>query len=153
MGKILVILVTLIFIGCGEKNSAFRYFDVSDLESQVIQHSKKTDIVKNNRVELILWATYLNNIDNIDVNNNTENFIVSFYSLKKNIKAYNFMLNDKNSISIKKIDAKDKKYKKYFLKNTWSDYYLVKFHKQDVYKMNFKITNNESSASILFNRD
>uniref|UniRef100_UPI0040472EC0 hypothetical protein n=1 Tax=Aliarcobacter sp. TaxID=2321116 RepID=UPI0040472EC0 len=156
MFKILLIMfISLFFISCTSKNSAFKYFEKEDIETKGIKLTKKIDILKNEEVEVIFWATYLNKIEDNFVNNENEEFLISLYfanstSQDINKKEYKVLLNEKESLSIEKIERDNQKYKDLMLKNYWGNYYLVKFNSsEDTDKLELKITNQKSSSAQL----
>lgn len=156
MFKILLIMFTsLFFISCTSKNSAFKYFEKEDIETKGIKLTKKIDILKNEEVEVIFWATYLNKIEENFVNNENEEFLISLYfanstSQDINKKEYKVLLNENEAISIEKIERDNQKYKDLMLKNYWGNYYLIKFNlSEDTDKLELKLTNHKSSSAQL----
>ena len=80
MKKILFFLIiSLFFTSCSSKNNAFKYFEKDDIETKGIHYTKKIDIVKNEEIDIIFWATYLNKIDKDISAENKEVFFVSLY--------------------------------------------------------------------------
>lgn len=156
MFKILLIMfISLFFISCTSKNSAFKYFEKEDIETKGIKLTKKIDILKNEEVEVIFWATYLNKIEENFVNNENEEFLISLYfanstSQDINKKEYKVLLNENEAISIEKIERDNQKYKDLMLKNYWGNYYLIKFNlSEDTDKLGLKLTNQKSSSAQL----
>jgi PBP1b-binding outer membrane lipoprotein LpoB len=158
MYKILFFLfISLLFTSCSSKNSAFKYFQKKDVETKGIQATQKIDILKDNEIDIILWATYLNKIDNKISNSKIEVFLVSLYfanSESQNIENsnYKFLLNGKESISTEKIEKDNENFKSLMLKNNWGNYYLVKFdllENSSNSKLEFELTNQKSSRVIL----
>jgi hypothetical protein len=156
MYKILFLLfISLLFTSCTSKNSAFKYFQKKDVETKGIHFTQKVDILKDNEIDIILWATYLNKIDKKISNSKKEVFLISLYfanSESQNIedKAYKFLLNDKEAISIEKIEKDNVNFKDLMLKNHWGNYYLVKFDSlEDLYSLTLELTNQKSSRAIL----
>uniref|UniRef100_UPI0040482F83 hypothetical protein n=1 Tax=Aliarcobacter sp. TaxID=2321116 RepID=UPI0040482F83 len=156
MFKILLIMfISLFFISCTSKNSAFKYFEKEDIETKGIKLTKKIDILKNEEVEVIFWATYLNKIEENFVNNDNEEFLISLYfanstSQDINKKEYKVLLNENEAISIEKIERDNQKYKDLMLKNYWGNYYLIKFNlSEDTDKLGLKLTNQKSSSAQL----
>lgn len=156
MYKILLLLfISLLFTSCSSKNNAFKYFEKNDMGTKGIQFTKKVDILKGNEIDIILWATYLNKIDKNISDSKKEVFLVSVYfanSESQNIenKDYKFLLNDKDSISIERIEKDNENFKDLMLKNNWGNYYLVKFDSSDdLYNLKLELTNQKSSKAIL----
>ena len=152
-----LIAISLLFVACTPKNSAFRYFDKGDIETNAVRNTKKADIIKDDAIEATLMATYLNKFDP-KISQKEENFLVYIYfpNLEEQIdfskNGYELLLNGKTPNSIEKLERDDKKYEDMMLRNFWGNYYLVKFNPQDTYKLNLKLTNKSSSAQLNFEK-
>lgn len=139
------VVMSFFLVSCSSK-SALEYFDKSDLEARAFQESKKGDYIENGSPKVIVWATYLNNVDREKYNNNEE-FLVSVYtsnSDKQGIKelGYSFSLNDNKALVtqyVDKKDAKNEKLLKLISKNNWGEYYLVSFAKSSEDNLSFKV--------------
>ena len=155
MYKILLLLfISLFFVSCGLKNNAFRYFEKDEIETKGVQYTKKTDIVKNNEVDVIFWATYLNKIDKKISDTNEELFLVSVYFKNKDSQDifennYSFLLNGIEPISLEKIEKDNENFKSLMLKNNWGKYYLVKFTSQDVYNLTIRLKDQGANSAQL----
>lgn len=156
MYKILILLsISLLFTSCTSKNSAFKYFEKDDIETKGIHYTKKIDILKDNEIDVIFWATYLNKVDKNISDSNKDMFLVSVYfanadsqSIKKN--EYKFLLNGNEALIIEKIEEDNENFKSLMLKNHWGNYYLVKFDSlKDVNSLKLELTNQKSSKAIL----
>lgn len=155
MHKILfLLLISLFFVSCGGKNNAFKHFEKDDIETKGVQYTKKMDIVKNNEVEVIFWATYLNKIDDKITKLNEELFLVSVYFADKESQDifennYSFLLNGVNSTSVEKVEKDNENFKSLMLKNNWGNYYLVKFDAQNTYNLALKLKSEGSNSAQL----
>ncbi len=155
MYKILFLLiVSLFFVSCSTKNNAFKYFEKDEIETKAIQYTKKTDILKNNEVDVIFLATYLNKTDKEITHKDQELFLISVYFTNKESQDvfennYSFLLNGTSPILVEKVERDDENYKNLMLKNSWGNYYLVKFNSQDTYNLNLKLTDQSSSTAQL----
>lgn len=124
---ILLSLLSTIFVGCSSTN-ALKYFKANEQKARAIQHTKKADILENNEQKVLFWATYLNNIKELD----KETFLISTYFINKknqNLNAYDYKisLNEKNKpLSIKEV-KEDGKYSSILKNRAWGKHYLVKF--------------------------
>lgn len=155
MFKSLVFFIILIFFtSCGNKNSAFRYFDKEDMETNSVQFTKKSDILKNNEVEIIFISTYLNKVDDKFIDNENEIFLVSLFftnveeqDISKN--GYKFLLNKKEANLVEKIEKNDERYKNLMMKNHWGNYYLVKFDAVNGIKLSLELFDSKSSKGLL----
>jgi hypothetical protein len=156
MYKILTLLfISLIFTSCTSKNSAFKYFEKDDIETKGIHYTKKIDILKDNEIDIIFWATYLNKIDKNISDSKKEVFLISVYfanadsqSMRKN--EYKFLLNGVEAVLFEKVEEDNENFKSLMLKNHWGNYYLVKFDSlEDVNNLRLQLTNQKSSKAIL----
>ncbi|MBU0924349.1 hypothetical protein KKG81_05640 [bacterium] len=156
MYKILTLLfISLIFTSCTSKNSAFKYFEKDDIETKGIHYTKKIDILKDNEIDIIFWATYLNKIDKNISDSKKEVFLISVYfanadsqSMRKN--EYKFLLNGIEAVLFEKVEEDNENFKSLMLKNHWGNYYLVKFDSlEDVNNLRLQLTNQKSSRAIL----
>jgi PBP1b-binding outer membrane lipoprotein LpoB len=156
MYKILTLLfISLIFTSCTSKNSAFKYFEKDDNETKGIHYTKKIDILKDNEIDIIFWATYLNKIDKNISDSKKEVFLISVYfanadsqSMRKN--EYKFLLNGIEAVLFEKVEEDNENFKSLMLKNHWGNYYLVKFDSLvDVNNLRLQLTNQKSSKAIL----
>ena len=156
MYKVLFLLIiSLFFVSCSEKNNAFKYFDKDDVETKGVQYTKKTDILINgNEVDVIFWATYLNKIDKKISDTNEELFLVSVYFTNKESQDifennYSFLLNGIEPTSLEKVEKDNENFKSLMLKNNWGKYYLVKFTSQDVYTLTIQLKDKGSNSALL----
>lgn len=136
--KQFLLLLSLIFImsACSNKNSAFRYFDKDEIEASAVRYTKKSDIIKDNQVEISLIATHLNKID-LQLDEKLEQFLVyiHFVNLENqdfNKNGYELLLNGKAPVFIELLEKDDKKFKDLMLKNFWGNYYLVQFNNKEL---------------------
>jgi PBP1b-binding outer membrane lipoprotein LpoB len=157
MYKVLFLLIiSLFFVSCSEKNNAFKYFDKDDIETKGVQYTKKTDILKENEVDVIFWATYLNRVDKNISSKNEELFLVSVYFTNKDSQDifennYSFLLNGVEAISTQKIEKDNENFKSLMLKNSWGNYYLVKFNSLDVYNLQIELKNQNATSTAVLN--
>ena len=156
MYKILfLIFISLFFVSCSSKNNAFKYFEKDEIETKGVQYTKKTDILtKENEVDVIFWATYLNKVDKKISDTNEELFLVSVYFTNKESQdifenKYSFLLNEIEPVSVEKVEKDNENFKSLMLKNNWGKYYLVKFTSQDVYNLTIKLKDQGSNSALL----
>ena len=152
-----LLLISILLTSCTSKNSAFKHFDKDDIETKSIQFTKKADILKDNEVETIMWATYLNKIDKNIYNYKREVFLVSLYftnTESQNIKTngYKFLLNGKESTLLEKVEKDNENFKSLMSKNNWGNYYLVKFDTQnDSSNLKLELSNEDFSKKATLN--
>lgn len=153
-----LLAISLLFISCTPKNSAFRYFDKGDIETNAVRNTKKADIVKNDAIEVIFMATYLNKFDP-RLSSKEENFLIYVYfpnideqvDFDKN--GYELLLNGKIPTSIERLEKDDKKYEDLMLRNFWGNYYLAKFSNQElVQNLNITLRPKSSDATLNFEK-
>jgi hypothetical protein len=104
-----------------------------------------------------MWATYLNKIDKNIYNYKREVFLVSLYfanaesqSIKTN--GYKFLLNGKESTLLEKVEKDNENFKSLMKKNSWGNYYLVKFDTQnDSSNLKLELSNEDSSKKATLN--
>lgn len=158
-------LLSTLFIGCSS-NSALTHFNKEEIATRAMQHTKKTDLIYKKEIKVILWATYLNNIDSKRFDLDNETFLVSVYFADSKVqdinkKNYRFTLTEKksndeneemkiintNPISIKEIRKDNKIYKDILGNNGWGKYYLLEFKEQKKkYKLNLKLENPKTTS-------
>ena len=124
------------------------------LKLKAFNTQKKIDILEDNEVKVIFWATYLNKIDKEISNSNEELFLISVYFSDKESQDifennYSFSLNGIDSISIQKVEKDNENFKSLMLKNNWGNYYLVKFNSQNSYNLALKLKNQSSNSAQL----
>ncbi len=149
MKSILIVLMSFFLVSCSSK-SALEYFDKSDIEAKAFQESKKGDYLENGTPKVILWATYLNNVDEKKYRKN-EQFLVSIYTSNSQTQSlrdlsYDFNLNSKGAFYIEKLN-KDNEMLKLISKNNWGEYYLIMFQKEQ--NDNLKLELTKDSKSII----
>lgn len=149
------ILMSIFLVSCSSK-SALEYFNKSDVEARAFQESKKGDFIENGSPKIILWATYLNNIDG-EKYNKYEHFLVSVYTSNSDVQGinelnYSFKLNEESSFYIEKINKEDKLLK-LISKNNWGEYYLVMFNKnENEQQLLSLIKNNNNLINLSFSK-
>ena len=159
MYKILfLIFISLFFVSCSSKNNAFKYFEKDEIETKGVQYTKKTDILKGDEVDVIVLATYLNKVDKKISETNEDLFLVSVYFTNKESQDisennYSFFLNGENPLSVQKVEKDNENFKSLMLKNSWGNYYLVKFNAQNSYNLALTLKNqNSNSAKLNFEK-
>jgi hypothetical protein len=158
MYKILfLIFISLFFVSCSSKNNAFKYFEKDEIETKGVQYTKKTDILKGDEVDVIVLATYLNKVDKKISETNEDLFLVSVYFTNKESQDisennYSFFLNGESPLSVQKVEKDNENFKSLMLKNSWGNYYLLKFNTKEVYNLNLTFKDNTNSAQLNFEK-
>jgi hypothetical protein len=148
-------ILSTIFIGCSS-TSALKHFQKDEIYTKSMQYSQKADLLYKNEQKAILWAVYLNNLDEKEFTTKEEFFIVSLYFIDSDTQSldensYDFTLNGKTYKSIEKIEKDDPKYKDLLSRNSWGSYYLIKFDElKKIYDLNLKLSNPNTSTVLKF---
>lgn len=152
MKRVILLVISLVFIGCTQ-NSAFRGFDMQSAYSENIKFTKKIDFVKNEKINTMIYISYLNGFTK--EYNDKEYFLVGIYNLDKNLyigKNLDFSLNSKKDYKFYKfeIEKNIELFDGIKLKNPWAKYYIVSFEKMDnIYNLELKIENKDLSTSSI----
>jgi hypothetical protein len=64
---------------------------------------------------------------------------------------YSFSLNGVDAILTQKIEKNNENFKSLMLRNTWGNYYLVKFNFQDAYNMKIMLKNQNATSTAVLN--
>lgn len=130
--NIILLLSTLLLTACSNSKIA-NNFKNDSLSANALQNSQKTDIVIENRVNVMFTATYLNEVDS-QFNDGKENFIISVYKInseKININDLQVKLDTKSPLQIEVLSKEHIMREKLPLKNKWATFYLVSFNKSE----------------------
>ncbi|MDX4040228.1 hypothetical protein [Aliarcobacter skirrowii] len=155
--SLLIFIIPFVFVACGEKNSALRFFDKSENEINAIKNTKKSDIVLRNEVEIIFMATHLNKVDE-KIEDSEDIFLVYTYftaleeqDYRKN--GYEVLLNGQTPKSVELLDKDGKKYDEFMLKNSWGQYFLISFdNKGEVSKLKLVLKPKTTEAVLNFEK-
>ncbi len=149
-------LFLLSIFGCSNREFN-QIFSEDRLYSDVLVETKKSEIVKELHTEAVIVATYLNNLFS-DYSGGGEHFFVGvlidkdfddenksglfnpFYKLK---------LNDKEAISISKVNSESELYKKMPNISRWLKYYIVTFDGVGESRMKLNFEHKESLSTSL----
>jgi len=151
MKTFLVFLVfSIFFAGCAEK-SAFSRFNMSKKQELGVDSLMNSKVRTGNRVEGVVSVIYLNKVYP-ETYQEDEFFYVYMY-LKNRDNNINFILNNEEAISVKKLPVKNEFNYLTSINTKWNKYYLVKFKKQgDILK--FLLESGQSSSDLLvFEKD
>lgn len=150
--------LSLFFIGCSNNTNAFNYFKTDELKARITQHTKKADLISKKKQDVLMWATYLNNIKSSKFKYKNESFVVSFYFVNKDEQVfdkskYNLTLNGNEALKFEKISKDNLEYKELFDSNPWGEYYFVQFpSKKRVYDLKLKLSTSDSKAQLKFSK-
>lgn len=140
------ILFLALFTGCSKKSSELNYFEKDPLSANIMQYTKKTDLIYKNKVKAMLFATYLNNIDKKYESKEFNSFIIGIHLVNKDNheldkNSYKLSLNNKKYTKIKSLENNSELVQSIPLKNNWAKYYLVNFkNEKEVKNLNLKLT-------------
>jgi len=136
MKKILLPIFLIFLLNACTSYRALKHFNKDIAYTQAVMYSKKADIVYNDEVKTIFYATFLNKADE-KYDDNYYNFVIGIYSQEDKLSDYALTLNNISYDKIKEVNKDSKLYENISLKNAWAKYYYVSFKK------------NKSTASIL----
>ena len=150
-----VISILLLFTACAKKESIVdKQNQKSSTYFKYLENIKIKKVLENKYVKTTVWVADLKQIDPLKFDNLNENFLISvFYGDEQNNKGYDISLNDQKPLNIEKIDKNDPLLKDLALKNSWADYYIYSFKKQNLKEAVLKFTDeNNDSLEFIFNR-
>jgi len=147
MKYIIITLITIFsFVGCS-KNNAFDNFKLTKDQELSINSLQSSKIKNGDKVDGIFSAIYLNDIYPKLFNDNEYFFV--FYYMKEDNKNLNFKLNNFLPIKIKKLPTKNRFTKLINIQNSWNNYYLIAFKKQEKKFLNLSLENNQYISDLL----
>lgn len=133
MRKYYLFIFILILSGCGKTTTVLNHFGNDEKASYAVQYTKKADLIQDNQVKAMIFATYINKVDKKYDSEEINSFIIGFHKVNENEhnlleNNYNLTLNENKAVSIKKINKENNEFIKYIsLKNPWANYYLVQY--------------------------
>jgi len=141
MKKLLLAFCLIILLNGCSSYKALKHFEKNDAFTQASMYSKKADILVNNDVQTIFYASYMNKIDE-GFNDKYHNFVIGIYSLKEDISDFSLSLNKNSYDKIKMLEQNSPEYQMVSLKNAWAKYYYISFKKTEhVSKLNLILRN------------
>ena len=155
--KILTLVFFALFLGsgCALKNG---FFAPDMVEEKALSFTQKAQIYNSMEMKASLVATYLNPLLKTYGSDERVYFMMSIF-IDDDFKDFNkqglfnpdytITLNGQNPISIKPLDKDDMLLKIAPVKNVWSHYYLVTFHKPKTDKMELLFKSQRYGASVL----
>lgn len=146
MKYFLISVILLFFQGCSHRD-AFSNFDLSLTQRKIVSNMQSAKINSLKGINGIFHLLYLNNTD-MQVENNRENFLLSIYIKKGDIKNYNFYLNNTPALKVQEVNTN--KYDQVIHKTqTWNKYYLVTFKHSEKKTMEFILQDKQGIESKL----
>jgi len=110
-------------------------------------------IIKDDKIEGVLSAIYLNDIYKNRYKNKEVFYVVLALKDETMVKKINFYLNKKKATYFKKLDTKNKYSYLLNIDSNWQDYYLVEFETQNEKRLNLEVyLLNEAKAKITFEK-
>ncbi len=162
MRSILILIMTLFFISGCSRTSAFDFFKMDSNYERAVDNLQTGTIVNSFETKAILSTIYLNRVYP-EKYNDGEYFFVSIY-LREDIrlyfksgmnnKKYKFTLNGDQPIEGKELETDDELRITMPITNEWNRYYLVKFPKQQMNKLDLILENDEfDSVHLVYQKD
>lgn len=137
--------IALIFTACSQKTEVLKDFKENQ-NSMSIQYTLKKDILYNDLIKVMFFATYLNKIDEKYETEKMNSFVIGLHVVNQQNhdlieNRFQLYLNDKEPQNLIKIANDSELVEKISLKNSWASYYLVHFENiKDEKKLNLKLT-------------
>ena len=141
---IMILSATLFFVGCSPKSG---FFSQDVRYESALTHTQKGEIYNSLEMKASLVATYLNSTLVHCDRNSSEVFLVAVYidedtsdESKQGLmnQSYRLTLNGKKPSDIRALDYHDDMIQIAPFRNRWSDYYIVKFEKQQSQKLDME---------------
>ncbi len=140
--NIVLLLVMILFSACVDKYKV-GFFKEDKTEQQALKYSVKKEIFTLSKRYLVV-ATYLNPIQNLDIDRGKDNFLFNVFSNPDTFKAQ-----DSNNTNINALNSSHNLSKISPIHSKWSKYFLLtqplsdeeveaKIILNDTYKLNFK---------------
>jgi len=136
--KILIFGLSSMLLGCSQ--SATSVFDTNPSYGQHVQYSKVIKSISGENVNAIFNITYLNSVDTLRWDNNTQNFLIGAYTFDHNENDFNLTMNNKVQVSKKEVFKTDPLYKNIAFRNGWAKYYVITFENSDKKILTIKYT-------------
>lgn len=138
MNKIyLFISASLLVLSSGcTSTSALNHFQNDPKSANAIQFTQKSDLLYNEEIKAMIFATYLNGIDKKYKSEKIDSFLIGIhlvYNENNDFQkdGYTVTLNGKNAKSIVSVDKNSELVKIIPLKNNWANYYIMSFDKNE----------------------
>lgn len=111
--------------------------NIDKLHEQSLLHTKKGEIVTSFETKAIIFATYLNQVDEKFQNDSNDTFLIGVYipkdyakKAKRGLKNPLFLLRDgdgKKPLKVKRLERDDKLMQFMPIVNSWCEYFKVDF--------------------------
>lgn len=134
-------LILFVLSGCSPKEEFRRIVNNDSIYTNAISYTKKATLKQKGETEVILTATYINELYPYSFNDG-EYFFVGVYAQNGDNTLntqYFLTLLDADPLSIEKADPVQ--FKNLPLLNQWTTYYLVKFEKIENIDLNLRFGN------------
>lgn len=128
MKKILLPIFLIFLLNACTSYRALKHFNKDIAYTQAVMYSKKADIIYNDEVKTIFYATFMNKADE-KYDDNYYNFVIGIYSQEESLTDYALSLNSISYEKIQEVTKDSKIYENISLKNAWAKYYYVSFKK------------------------
>ncbi len=151
MRNFYLFLLVLFISACSNKpTNVLNHFEQDPQSANAIQYTKKGDIIYENEIKAMFFATYLNKINQKYETDKLNSFSIGVHLINKDNhdfeeNEYTLTLNNKAPLSTIDIKTDSNLVKFIPLKNTWGKYYLVQFENEPQIK---KLTLNFSHPTF-----
>ncbi len=151
---ITAIILTTIFIGCGE--SGYSVFIHDDHYYKTLSSSQKAEMSYKDRTIAIFSASYLNVLYPKEYDREEESFLVGLYLTEEGDNSvrglenpnYQIRMNLENAYEIQPVDRNSSLVVNTSFTDRWSDYYIVKFNTQKPGRLSLVLKNKKLNRSL-----
>ena len=161
MKTVTFLLISIFFLsGCFNSKEIVKIVNVDKLHEQSLLYTQKGEVVSSFETKAIIFATYLNPLDEKFHNENNDSFLVGVYipkdyakKAKRGLKNPLFKLingDNKKPLSVKRLNRDDELMKFMPIVNSWCEYFKVDFKtNKKVKKIKLIYQNKDYGKTIL----
>ncbi len=163
MKTIIFLLLSIFFLsGC---QTSQKIVNIDKLHEQSLLYTQKGEIVSSFETKAIIFATYLNSVDEKFKNENNDTFLIGVYIPKDYVEKSKRGLNNplftltngknQEAIEVKRLNKEDDLMKFIPIVNSWCEYFLTNF-KADKKAKNVKLiyqNKNYGKINLTFNKN
>jgi len=150
------IVLSLLFLGCADKNAFSRFEMKKEQELGAVNLQNSEIKTKDGEIKGIVSIVYLNNVYPTKYKDYEYFYVYLYLNDKQNLQNINFLmkLNDKTPLSLKKLSSSNEFSNLTSTYNKWTNYYLAKFKQEKESKIKFTIEAEKfKSATMVYDKD
>ncbi len=138
----------LLFLSGCQTYSAVSNFNNNEIYAKALHSTKKIDIIEDNKIKLMFTVTYLNEV----YMQEDKSFILSLFEVDStkpiNKNLIEASLNNKNLLSISKLEKDHKMYNNLVYKNPWAKSFIIRFKNNKEKKQELKLKYKDSKSAL-----